>query len=466
VVTGLLRTSRPSEQGVDARGVLAFVDALESTPNVDPHSLILLRHGHIVAQGWWAPYAPARPHLLYSLSKSFTSTAVGLAVAEGLLSLDDTVLSYFPELDADITDPRSRRMRVRDIAAMASGHLTDAIERAGDADPADLVRGFLLVPPDADPGTVFAYNQPCTFALGAIVARASGQTLTEYLGPRLFEPLGITDVGWQRDASGRELAYSGLYTTTDAVARLGLLYLQRGMWEGEQLLSPRWVEQATSRQVDNAQQNSEPDWQQGYGFQFWLSRHGYRGDGAYGQFCVVLPEHDVVLAMTGGTRDMQAVLDAAWQHLLPALATAGPSSAQDELAARLAHLALPTVRASASPAPDWHGFKCATTGPGPLTSVGVARTGAVWQATLGDDDSSVVVDLGDEGWAESAPDDVPLAISGGWTDPRTLRFDVVFTETPHRLQVTCDLSEVPADTRWVTEPLHSLSLSQLRSPRR
>ena len=466
MVTGALRTSRPSEQGVDARGVLAFVDALESTPNIDPHSLILLRHGHIVAQGWWAPYAAARPHLLYSLSKSFTSTAVGLAVAEGLLSLDDTVLSHFPELDADITDPRSRRMRVRDIAAMASGHLTDAIERAGAADRVDLVRGFLLVPPDADPGSVFAYNQPCTFALGAIVARASGQTLTEYLGPRLFEPLGITDVGWQRDASGRELAYSGLYATTDAVARLGLLYLQRGMWEGEQLLSPRWVEQATSRQVDNAQQNSEPDWQQGYGFQFWLARHGYRGDGAYGQFCVVLPEHDVVLAMTGGTHDMQAVLDAAWQHLLPALGTAGPSSAENELAERLAHLVLPTVRAAASPAPDWHGFACATTGTGPLTSVGVARTGAVWQVTLGGNDSSVVVELGNDGWAESAPDDVPLAISGGWTDPRTLRFDVVFTETPHRLRVTCDLSEVTADTRWVTEPLHPLSLSQLRSPRR
>src|SRR5947209_4780411 len=137
--------STPSAQGVDARGVLAFLDALDALPDVEPHSLQLLRHGHVVAEGWWAPYAPDRVHLLYSLSKSFTSAGLGLAVEEGLVSLDDTVLSHFPELDGEVKDERSRRMLVRHVAAMASGHRTDMIEQASALDSADLVRGFLLL---------------------------------------------------------------------------------------------------------------------------------------------------------------------------------------------------------------------------------------------------------------------------------------------------------------------------------
>ncbi len=282
---------------------------------------MLLRHGAVVAEGWWAPYGPDRPHLLYSLSKSFTSTALGFAVAEGLVSLDDTVLSHFPELDAEITDPRSRRILVRHVAAMASGHLTDTIDLAREIDPVDLVRGFLLLPPDREPGTVFAYNQPCTFSIAALIQRAAGMPLTDYLRPRLFDPLGIGEVGWLTDPRGRELGFSGLHATTDAIAKLGQLYLQRGTWHGRQLLDAAWVDDATRSHIANPD-GENPDWRQGYGFQFWMARHGYRGDGAYGQFCVVLPEHDVVLAITGQSLDMQAVLDAAWTHLLPAFAAA------------------------------------------------------------------------------------------------------------------------------------------------
>jgi CubicO group peptidase (beta-lactamase class C family) len=155
------------------------------------HSLMIIRHGQVVAEGWWSPYAPEQTHLLYSLSKSFTSTAAAFAVAEGLLDLDATVLSYFPELDREITDPRSRSMLVRHVAAMASGHLEETADRALVLDPLEPVRGFLLIPPDREPGTVFAYNQPCTYSLAAIVQRLTGQTLTAYLRPRLFDPLGI-----------------------------------------------------------------------------------------------------------------------------------------------------------------------------------------------------------------------------------------------------------------------------------
>ncbi len=343
---------------MDARGILAFLDALDAATDVEMHSIMLLRHGVVVAEGWWAPYGPDRAHLLYSLSKSFTSTALGFAVAEGLVNLDDTVLSHFPEYDAEITDPRARRIRVRHVAAMASGHEIDTLDLALQNDPVDLVRGFLLVPPDREPGSVFAYNQPCTFSIAAIIQRAAGMPLTEYLRPRLWDPLGIGEVGWLTDGYGREIGFSGMHAATDAIAKLGQLYLQRGRWGDRQLLDPGWVDEATRSHIDNPQ-GENPDWRQGYGFQFWMARHGYRGDGAYGQFCVILPEHDAVLAITGQSIDMQAVLDAAWAHLLPALtsgdADAGGSATADAeglLAERLASAALQPLHGSPAAGPD------------------------------------------------------------------------------------------------------------------
>ena len=234
---GALPRSSPESQGVDPAGILAFLDSLGSAPDIEMHSLMIIRHGQVVAEGWWSPYLPEQPHLLYSLSKSFTSTAAAFAIAEGLLDLDATVLSYFPELDGEITDRRSRSILVRHVAAMASGHLEETVHRASALDPLEPVRGFLLIPPDREPGSVFAYNQPCTYALAAIVQRLTGQTLIEYLRPRLFDPLGIGQAGWQQDAAGRDLGYTGLHATTDAIARLGLLYLQRGVWNGRRLLS-------------------------------------------------------------------------------------------------------------------------------------------------------------------------------------------------------------------------------------
>lgn len=328
-----LPQSTPGAQGVDASGVLAFLDAVETAPGIEPHSLMVLRHGHLVAAGWWAPYTPERRRLLYSVSKSFTATAAGLAVDEGLVRLDDPVLSYFPELDAEITDPRSRALRVRHVAAMASGHAAETLDRARALDPGDLVRGLLLLPPDQDPGTVFAYNQPATYALAAIVQRVTGQPLTAYLRPRLLDPLGIGDVAWLRDRSGRELGFSGLHAPTDALARLGLLYLGRGEWRGRRLLSERWVAEATREHVATAGamgdgEGDRQDWDLGYGFQFWRSRHGYRADGAYGQFALVLPEHDAVVALTAAATDTQGLLRLVWDHLLPAFRPAPVTGAR------------------------------------------------------------------------------------------------------------------------------------------
>ncbi|CAM5743193.1 hypothetical protein SHIRM173S_10414 [Streptomyces hirsutus] len=171
-------------------------------------------------------------------------------------------------------------MLVRHVASMASGHETETVDAAYATDPAEPVRGFLLQPPDRDPGTVFAYNQPCTYTLAAIVQRETGRSLTDWLRPRLLDPLGIGEAPWQRDRTGR-LGFSGLHATTDAIARLGLLYAGDGMWDGKRLLPEGWVARASRPHLPTAGAMGETgrqDWDLGYGFQFWMSRRdGFRG---------------------------------------------------------------------------------------------------------------------------------------------------------------------------------------------
>ncbi|WP_420362113.1 serine hydrolase [Curtobacterium aetherium] len=450
-MTTTFRRSSPSALGIDAAGVDRLVTALEQTPLVEPHSLVVLRHGTVAAEGWWAPFTPDRPHLLYSLSKSFTAAAVGIAVRAGLVDLDATVISHFPELDAEVTDARTRRMRVRHLLAMASGHRTETIDRAEAIDPTNTVRGFLLLPPDEEPGSVFAYNQPCTYTLGEIVRRVSGGSLLEFLRPRLFAPLGIDDFTWRRDDSGAELGYSGGYTTTDAIAALGQLYLQRGVWDGERILDEDWVEQATSVQVANPDE-ANPDWAQGYGFQFWMARHGFRGDGAYGQFCVVLPEHDVVVAVTGQSLDMQAVLDAVWAHLLPAVGRDGSADADDALRGRLAALALPPLTggslgslpaiAPSSPVP--------VGGDSGLEAVHLSQDAdRRWVVTLVDASGEVTAPVGEGVWLVAGA----TAASGARTGD-TVAVDVRFVDTPHLLHVRADLDTGAVTAAWETQPLH------------
>jgi CubicO group peptidase (beta-lactamase class C family) len=462
-----LHRSTPSAEGVDAAGVEALIDAFEAHPGIRPHGMVLLRHGAIVAEGWWAPYSADRVQLLYSLSKSFTSTAAGLARAEGLLDLDTPVIDYFPEYAAEVTDPRTRRMTVRHIAAMASGHAAETLDRALEAGAGDLIRGFLLTPLDAEPGTLFAYNQPCTYTLGAIVQRAAGESLSDYLRPRLFEPLGIRDTWWEQAPPGRDIAFSGLHATTDAAARLGQLYLQRGRWGDTQLLDADWVAEATRAQVSTAGQG-DADWNLGYGFQFWVSQHGYRGDGAYGQFSLVLPEHDAVLAVTTESTDTQALLELVWSLLLPAFDRATDAAADARLAARLASARLATPALAPHPADPavWAGtaFAVADADAAQPTSslreVRLRPAGESWELVLDDAHGELACALGEGDWAVSEPEGVPLGVAGGWGDGG-FSAEVAFLETPHTLRLVCSADGVAA-TEWITEPLGSRDLHALR----
>ncbi|MFB8246830.1 serine hydrolase domain-containing protein [Streptomyces sp. NPDC055952] len=471
-----LSPAAPADRGVDASGVHAFLDAIEAAPGIEPHSLMIVRHGQVVAAGWWAPYTPDRPQLLYSLSKSFTGTAAALAEAEGLLDFDAPVISYFPEFEADVTDPRSRSMLVRHVASMASGHDHETLQEAYARDPAEPVRGFLLVPPDAEPGTVFAYNQPATYTLAAIVQRVTGQPLTAYLRPRLLDPLGIGEAVWRRDRTGREIGFSGLHATTDAVARLGQLYLRDGVWDGERLLPQGWAARAARPRTPTAGAMGpadRDDWDRGYGYQFWMSRHGYRGDGAYGQFCLVLPEQDAVIATTAATEEMQQYLDLVWKHLLPAFGPgplSGREGADARLRERLAGLALPPAPGGSAPPGaaghrDTAEFRAAD-GTGPVRAASVARDARGWTLSLTgrDRDDRLDLRIGEPGWTV-ADGPVPTAVSGGWSDSGAPAVEVLFLETPHRLAVTCSPADGTVTARWRTQPLHPGPLTSLRAPR-
>lgn len=314
-----LPRSSPEKEGISSSDILAFVEAADA--RIDQmHSLMIVRHGRVVTEGWWNPYDARTPHVLYSLSKSFTSTAVGMAIAEGKLSIDDPVLRFFPEDAPAEASNNLKAMRVRDLIRMNTGHQTEPQFWRGDpaSGNATWVKKFLAHPVQFKPGTHFLYNTPATYMLSAIVQKTTGMTVLDYLRPRLFEPLGIENPTWVTSPEGITAGGYGLMVRTEEIARFGQLYLHKGMWKGKQLVPAAWVVEATSLQTSNGSAPNS-DWDQGYGYQFWRSRHNtYRGDGAFGQYCIVIPEHDTVIAITSGVRNMQAVLDLVWEKLLPA----------------------------------------------------------------------------------------------------------------------------------------------------
>jgi CubicO group peptidase (beta-lactamase class C family) len=433
---GLPRSS-PEAQGVPSAAVLSFIDAADRVDFVN--SFMLLRHGQVIAEGWWAPYDADSPHSLYSLSKSFTSTAVGMAVAEGKLSLDDEVLNFFPDEAPAEPSRNLRAMRVRDLLRMNTGQQTEPPR------PADQswVRSFLAHPVPFKPGTHFLYNTSATYMLSAIVQKATGQTLLDYLTPRLFEPLGIERPTWEASPQGVSAGGYGLSLHTEDIAKFGQLYLRKGQWGGKQLVPGSWVEAATALQTSNGS-NPDSDWDQGYGYQFWRCRHGaYRGDGAFGQFCAVLPEQDAVVVITSGVKDMQAVLNLVWDKLLPAMkpaALAADERALEALRLRLKGLTLRPQEGSAS-APSsakvWgrkYEFPANDQKLESVTLEDGGKDGAVTLVARSNGAEQRIVcgrgawRKGDGAWGRLSTQ--PVAVSGAWTGDDTFAAKLCFYETP------------------------------------
>ena len=338
-----LPRSTPEAEGVDSAGIVRFVEALEK--NVDAvHSVMLVRHGKVVAEGWWGPYQSRDYHVMYSVTKSFTSSAVGFASQEGLLDINDTILSHFPDKAPEKPAEKMKDMRIRDLLRMSTGHDKDPSPDVKASKDGAWVKAFLSSEVEDKPGTHFLYNSAGSYVLGAIVQKVSGQTLEEYLRPRLFEPLGLEAPLWGKSPEGVNLGDGGISLHTEDLAKFGLLYLQRGVFNGKRVLKEEWVDAATALQTASGG-NPDSNWDAGYGYQFWRNKvTGYRADGAFGQFSFVLPKYDAVLAITSGTSDMGGVMDAVWDTLLPALREATlPANpvAQSRLKTRLGSLQLP-----------------------------------------------------------------------------------------------------------------------------
>lgn len=296
----------------------------------DLHSIMVLQHGKVLAEKWMGEGAADKPHILYSVSKTFTATAIGFAVSEGKLKVTDKVISFFPDkLPAEIS-PDLKEMSIQDLLTMSCGQDTDPTNSIRKQEGVDWVQEFLSVPVEHKPGTYFVYNSMGTYMLSAILQKVTGEKIVDYLSARLFQPLSIAYPRWDESPQGINCGGWGLYLTTEDMAKMGQLFLQNGVWEGKQLLPAAWIEEATTSKIaslpagvrpENVKMKPEDsDWLQGYCYQMWRCRHnGVRADGASGQYIIILPEKDAVIAVTADIGDMQAELNLIWEYILPAL---------------------------------------------------------------------------------------------------------------------------------------------------
>lgn len=324
-----LPRSTPEAEKVNSKGIENYLAAVKASGQ-DLHSLMVLRNGKVVVEHWFGDNAANKPHVLHSVSKTFTATAIGFAVDEGLIKVSDKVISFFPDKLPQSVSENLKSMEIRHLLTMTAGHDTDPTRAIRAEKELDWVEAFLAFPVDHQPGTEYVYNSLATFMLSAIVQKVTGERVLDYLQPRLFRPLGIVGAVWDENPQGISVGGWGLYVKTEDMAKLGQFYLQRGQWNGKQLLPTAWFDEATAAQVPSLPagtkrenlkvKQKDSDWLQGYGYQLWRSRHNsYRADGAFGQFILILPEKNTVIVATANIQDMQGEINLMWKHLLPAL---------------------------------------------------------------------------------------------------------------------------------------------------
>ena len=345
-VSNSIPGSTPEAEGISSKAILTFIDSADVSKTTEFHSFMIIRHDKVVAEGWWRPMGPEIKHTLYSTSKSFTSTAVGLAINEGKLSLDDPVISFFPESLPDSVSPYLKELKIKHLLTMSIGQRRESPTTGN-----DWVKDFLATKVDYEPGTVYRYNSMASFMLSAIVQKVTGEKVIDYLTPKLFEPLGIKDYDWETSPKGINTGGWGLRLKTEDLAKFGLLYLHKGKWNGKQILPEKWVEEATSVKIYQnpkltpSERDSVNDSMQGYCYQFWRAKHNsYMANGAFGQFILIMPDKDAIVVLTAESKDMWGELDMVWKYLYPGIkdkALPEDNEALAELKDKIASLALP-----------------------------------------------------------------------------------------------------------------------------
>jgi CubicO group peptidase (beta-lactamase class C family) len=299
---GLLR-AMPESQGLSSASILAFLDDIEET-GFEVQSFMLWRRGHVVAEGWWSPYRADRIHMMHSLTKSVTACAVGLAIADGRFHLEDKVVSFFPEhLPATISDNLAA-MTVQDLLTMRTGHAAMVSGSAWRPIKTSWIAEFFKIPVVTKPGTNFVYTSAATYMLSAIVTKTTGQSVADYLKPRVFDPLGIQGYQWPAGPEGISPGANGLSWKTSDSLKLGILHAQKGVWQGKQILPTEWTDAVQYPHVKDT-----------YGYQWWLGPDGtFLADGLFSQLSFVFPRHDAVLAITAGIPEKSHFNSCVYRH--------------------------------------------------------------------------------------------------------------------------------------------------------
>jgi hypothetical protein len=458
--------SEPEAQGVSSAGIDSFLNAVGQS-KTEFHSFMFLRHGKVIAQGWWNPYAPELRHSLYSCSKSFTSTAVGFAVSEKLLSVNDKVIPFFPGSLPDSVKTYLAALTVKDLLTMSVGQEPDPTAQLAMGSD-NWVKDFLALPIKYTPGSKFLYNTMATYMLSAIVQKVTGQKEVDYLKPRLFDPLGIKGMDWEVNTQGVNTGGWGLRVKTEDLAKMGQLYLQKGVWNGKQLLPETWIEDATTFKIDQAPGVSQTkrdssDWMQGYCYQFWRCRHNaFRADGAFGQYIIVMPDQDAVIAITSETPDMQDELNLVWKYLLPAMhpqALPANLSAKNSLKAHLSALSLPPLSNSAGITSGLSKSFSIDKNELNINSISLKSDGKMCDFTMSADTARYTFKLASGKWQAgktkmpgpylllNAKEDFsilsPYKVDGsyGWKDSNTLQLKLRYIESPHTEIITLHFND-------------------------
>jgi CubicO group peptidase (beta-lactamase class C family) len=479
-ITSLPR-STPEKEGVSSQGIIDFLNAAAQS-NHEFHSIMFLRHGKVIAEGWWNPYKPELRHTLYSTSKSFTATAVGFAVSEKKLSVNDKVISFFPDALPDTISRFLSELKVKDLLSMSAGQEPDPTFNTVVKD-SNWVKAFLAVPVVHEPGTKFLYNTLATYMLSAIVQKVTGEKVIDFLKPRLFEPLAIEGMDWEIDPHGINTGGWGLRLKTEDMARFGQLFLQKGKWNGKQVLPDEWISEATTLKIYQAPdapqtRRDSSDWMQGYCYQMWRCRHNcYRADGAYGQYILVMPDQDAVIAITAETGDMQSELNLVWDYLLPAIKT-GKLPENDVVSStlrqRLSSLELSFPAFVKKPADSNIPGKTFSFEPNDkhLDTMNFQFRDNVCQVTMMINSTRYSLSFGSGQWIKGetamlGPDLLLLAkahfvglppskIAGsyGWKNENTLELVLRYIESPHTETITCkfDKNKISVDFHYSNMP--------------
>ncbi|KAL7903922.1 beta-lactamase/transpeptidase-like protein [Trichoderma velutinum] len=353
---GFTRSS-PESLGYSSPAILRFIDDAAAS-SVELHSFMLYAGNAIIAEAWWWPYQRNLPHVMHSATKSFLAVAVGLAIEEGYFGLGTTVASVFPEKmppstgDDDAVDGDSPsfldQMTVEDLLTQTCGHAHGESGGTWRSIESSWIDKFMSMPVVHRPGTFFAYSSATSFMLSAIVTRTTGLSVSDYLEPRFFRPLGIRLAHWDMGPEGINPGGNGLSCLTVDFLKLGVLHLQKGMWKGKRILPEKWVQEATKAQRGNL-----------YGYQWWIRKDGsYMASGMFGQLCFVWPELDAVLAVTAAVSRRAAALKEVVDRHIPGLLASrnkdavGSQGPVDHFSSRLVDLQVVAELPSATKTPS------------------------------------------------------------------------------------------------------------------